>query len=823
MKAKANLLRTLTVLAAAALAALALGDGRAQAQLQPVTVDHRTVTVGPQSREAAWNGPPGPAANASYDAEDGGPCGETPADFCDTTLLRVDARPSDWGGKPGGVLVTLTPDANSPDNFDLYIYQSDASGKRGDLIARSDHSNAATDVKGELTGILKPSGYYLIQAVYAEVAGSKYTGKATFIPPSEWTPKHGAEALGLACEATKEAENGVPYADCVGLVEGFDGMTLSSKLKVPEAASGPLPTLMYLHSWGGNRSQWDLLDDSTRVEYSPHFGPKWFVSQGYAAFSYSARGNAGSCGYAFTGTTGGNNTTDAPPRGPEGEPGPAGDNADKCAEGYTHLAEHDYETKDSQHLLGVLVDYGIADPDRLAAAGDSMGGGQTWQLATSPPWQTPSGSRTLQLAAAIPRFSWTDLQNSLVPNGRAGDQRDQGASHETPYGIPKESFTSTLLAGRASVGGVARYNDQYPDELHSYLDGWFGFWQQGESYDADSPKPGLTFTGAQLAEAFRNKSAYYADAQAVPIFAVSGWTDTPFPAGETLQMYRKLKAAKPDYPIYMAFGDIGHYAQWPKAELRYFDDQANKFLNKFLKTSLPEVGSGGPDANIFSFETKCPASEALQPEVSATDWDGMRAGDIELKAEGSRNTTSGPPNMHEEAATTPEVAGSTDSRLRGAFLTGIKDQTGIELQDINSCITQAPGTYDDQADWTWDVPQGGFTLLGLPTVKVNYVLDGDDATIAAKLWDVAPDGTRTLVTRGMYRLSVAGGDKNGTVERPAKISFQLFGNHYKLEQGHQATLELSQTDAPFLRPDSLPSSIQFSAPKLTLPTVEEIP
>lgn len=98
---------------------------------------------------------------------------------------------------------------------------------------------------------------------------------------------------------------------------------------------------------------------------------------------------------------------------------------------------------------------------------------------------------------------------------------------------------------------------------------------------------------------------------------------------------------------------------------------------------------------------------------------------------------------------------------------------------------------------------------------MDYVLDGADATVAAKLWRVDPDGTRTLATRGIYRLSLAGGDApEGTID------FQLFGNALEFQKEQSIHLELSQTDYPYFRPSNTVSTITFSSPELRLPIVE---
>ena len=107
------------------------------------------------------------------------------------------------------------------------------------------------------------------------------------------------------------------------------------------------------------------------------------------------------------------------------------------------------------------------------------------------------------------------------------------------------------------------------------------------------------------------------------------------------------------------------------------------------------------------------------------------------------------------------------------------------------------------------------TLAGLPSLRVDYALHGVDATVALKLWDVAPDGSKTLVTRGVYRLSVAGGDPaEGT------IRVELLGNAWRFAAGHLVQLQISQADPPFLRPDNLPSTIDFTSLRLVLPTRE---
>jgi predicted acyl esterase len=111
---------------------------------------------------------------------------------------------------------------------------------------------------------------------------------------------------------------------------------------------------------------------------------------------------------------------------------------------------------------------------------------------------------------------------------------------------------------------------------------------------------------------------------------------------------------------------------------------------------------------------------------------------------------------------------------------------------------------------------GARRYAGLGYVSVPYTLTGaTTATIQARVWDVRPDGTELLVTRGTYRIDTPAYDTPAGVLRLA-----LFGNDWVLRSGHSVRLDLTQDDHPTFRPSTLPSSIAFQAPRLVLPTRE---
>jgi predicted acyl esterase len=80
------------------------------------------------------------------------------------------------------------------------------------------------------------------------------------------------------------------------------------------------------------------------------------------------------------------------------------------------------------------------------------------------------------------------------------------------------------------------------------------------------------------------------------------------------------------------------------------------------------------------------------------------------------------------------------------------------------------------------------------------------------LFDVAPDGTHRLISRGGYRL---------TDDQAGRITFQLHGNGYAFAPGHTVKLVLLGNDDPYLRlSNDLAFNAQVSDVTIALPTVD---
>jgi predicted acyl esterase len=440
--------------------------------------------------------------------------------------------------------------------------------------------------------------------------------------------------------------------------------------------------------------------------------------------------------------------------------------------GEIQLASKDFEVRDTQHLTGLLVDEKVADRNRVAAIGGSYGGGQTWLLVTvkgkgAPEygsWRSPKG-RLVRLAAAVPQFTWTDLLFSLTPNGRE-------PVTPTPLGIPK----ITLLNGFVALIGSKMTDD---------LARWLGRMNGGEPYDGDpvveEAKKALTV----------DRSAYYQDGffkalrrkrqRSIPILAAQGWTDPIFAPIEAVRMYRRLRSIRRRYPIQLYFGDFEHLTSQIKIpDMRYYHRLANTMLDHYLRGKRRR-----PRFDVRSAPTLCDP-KAFGPVLRTGTWDGLHPDTLELALPGARTT--GSPLMDPRGAATDQVV--IGLRQRGCVTTDLPETAGVA---------------------TWRVPiERDFTLIGIPRLDLSYSATGPDVQLNSRLWDVDSEGVQTLVTRGAYRLVAPEGGEQ-------KLSYDLYGNHWRFEKGHDLLLEVTGDDSTFFRRDNFPSTSMILSAKLTLP------
>jgi hypothetical protein len=540
-------------------------------------------------------------------------------------------------------------------------------------------------------------------------------------------------------------------------VPSFDGVPLDVDVTLPPTGDGPFPTLVMLHGWGGNKGSFET-DDPTGGE--DRYSNVWFAKKGYAVVNYSARGFGGSCGTVTS----------------RNHPG--------CVQGWLHLGDQRYEGRDTQYLLGLLADQGIARPDALGVTGISYGGGQSMILAylndrvrqpdgTLVPWRSPKGT-PLKIAASWPRWPWSDLVSALTPNGRFRDfERPRRDETRKPIGIPKQSFISGLFATGSSTGFYSPPGVDPKADLTT----WFAQISRGEPESQDQ---------RDLADEIHNFHGAFgvppSAAGTPPLLIQEGWTDDLFPAPEALRAYNDVRVRGGNVALQLA--DIGHQRGQNKQPV---DVVLNSQGSDFLDRHLRRTGSGAPaSGSVLAYTQTCPATAPAGGPFRASNWAAITPGAV-------RRTFAAAQTVQSDGGD-PQVGTGTDPVAGG----------GDPCRSFAS--EDAPGTAVYKLPVT-----SAFTLLGLPVIQARIDTTGAGGQLDARLWDVGPDGEQILVSRGGYRLAD---------NQSGRVLFQINGNGYRFARGHTARLELTGRDAPYLRPSNGPFSIEVSDLTLELPVRE---
>jgi fermentation-respiration switch protein FrsA (DUF1100 family) len=539
-----------------------------------------------------------------------------------------------------------------------------------------------------------------------------------------------------------------PTASDADRVPSWDGVPLDVDVTLPAIGDGPFPTIVMMHGWGGNKDSFEA--QSQESTYKNVF----YASRGYAVVNYTARGWGRSCGAADSRTS----------------PG--------CDRGWIHLADHRYEARDTQHLLGVLVDQGVTSASAIGVTGVSYGGIQTLNLArlrdrvrledgSFVPWTSPNGT-PLEIKAGYARWPGSDMAYALHPNGRFTDFRTPRRSDSRrPGGVQKKSYLEILYAA-----GVARgYYAPPGGPFNSDITTWKALGDRGEP----PPARGI----AALRELTNFHSWMGLTGPSAALIVQNGWTDDLVPAPEALRVYRTFTAA-PGARLSLQLGDLGHpRGQNDPAENRAMLTQASSFFDHFLKGQ----GKAPRHGSVLAYTQSCSTSAEARASArfQAENWERLHPKTVTMRHRGLLRMNSRSGNT-KTAATIDPIEGN------GACAT-VKAEHAKGTAIIERRLRRP------------------FTMLGMPTVDTRIATRGRGGFIAARLWDVHR-GQQLLVSRGLYRLRD---------NQRGPILFQLFGNGWTFKKGHVAKLELLGRDPNYLRTSNFRFSVRFKRTRVELP------
>ncbi|MFI1717390.1 CocE/NonD family hydrolase [Streptomyces litmocidini] len=437
---------------------------------------------------------------------------------------------------------------------------------------------------------------------------------------------------------------------------------------------------------------------------------------------------------------------------------------------------------------GTRVDFvtrdGAGDP-RVGMIGGSYGGAVQLAAASVDP----------RIDALVPLITWNDLAYSLAPN--AADRATPGvfkwqwANGFYLIGEGQPLLSPSLDPSRINSLGCLHFVTDACDTVRLL--------NSGRYPAAESEK--------MLAYARSVSPVSYLDRITAPTLIVQGQSDSLFNLNEARATYDRLRERGVD--TRMIWQSWGHSGGQKPGELDLGDPEGSyvgqrvlAWFDRYLRKDA--AADTGP---AFAWYREGRSGYGTADRVPALSQKLYLSGDGKLVdnrtkvARGSRQYTNWPvPTSHSE------------SSLAGMI--GLPDPRPYDT----------PGTY---LGWTSAPLTEPVDLVGAPraTLRVvspatERVQDSGDAAdklvLFAKLYDVAPDGTKTLVNRLVAPVRVPDVTRPFTVELPGIV--------HRYETGHRLEFVVAASDTAYSGNRGIKPVTVVSAPEstgtLSLPLVE---
>jgi len=439
------------------------------------------------------------------------------------------------------------------------------------------------------------------------------------------------------------------------------------------------------------------------------------------------------------------------------------------------------------------LDDAATDDPRVGMIGGSYGG--QIQFATA---ATDSRVDTL-----VPLITWNDLRYSLAPNNTA---QSTGVTYanQTP-GVEKIGWSS-LFFGVGIADGIQGAGIDPARNV-----GCPNFVLQACQAKATLDTLGYPTTQT-YALTDRVSVGHYLDRVRVPTFLIQGQNDTLFNLQEAVATYRGLKARK--VPVSMAWQSWGHSGGMngnPGAAPGELDLSGTHIEDTYLGLRIK---------NWFDHYLRDVLSAPTGPEFSFfRDWVKYTGTAAPAYGTASSYPVAAPRSYYLSGAgdlvSTPDAvkSGSVSWSNPGLGAFGsYSEVSGLEgqipaggLPADTTAPFDTPGTV---GVWTAPAQASDTSIVGVPTLDVTFTAPTVAMTqttqstqttqtarpagqlqVFAKLYDVATDGSKTLVNKLISPVRVA------DVTKP--VHLELPGIVHLLPAGHRVQLVLASTDAAY--------------------------
>ncbi len=585
---------------------------------------------------------------------------------------------------------------------------------------------------------------------------------ALLTPATEMATAAGATALGAV-----DTYTGLSFTVPAGLDDQGRPQTcvIDADLYKPHTASAAkrVPTILTTNGFGGSKADQSGLGRA-------------FAQRGYAVLSYTGLGfpNSGckislddpavdgvAASHLVTFLGGGGNAAYAS-SDVGGAPGGAGN-----------------LTVDFSKL-----DNAAAHDPRVGMIGGSYGGQIQFATAAMDP----------RVDTLVPLITWNDLRYSLAPNNTA---QSSGVTYAAQTPGTEKIGWSSLFFGVGIADGIQGASIDPTREV-----GCPNF-----VIDACQAKATLDTLGYPTTQTYaltdRVSVGHYLDSVRVPTFLIQGQNDTLFNLQEAVATYRGLKARK--VPVSMAWQSWGHSGGMngnsgaapgeldltgAHIEDTYLGLRIKNWFDHYLKGV--NAAPTGPEFSYFRDWVNYTGT-AAPAYGSASSYPVGAQSSYYLSGAGDLVATPG--------AVKPGSVSWSNPGL-GAFgsyseVSGLEGQIPAGSLPANTTAPyDAPGT---MGAWTTQALTTDAAIVGVPTLDVTFTAPTVAATqtagpagqleVFAKLYDVAPGRSKTLVNKLISPVRVT------DVTKPVHI--ELPGIVHRVLAGHRLQLVLASTDAAY--------------------------
>jgi hypothetical protein len=134
-------------------------------------------------------------------------------------------------------------------------------------------------------------------------------------------------------------------------------------------------------------------------------------------------------------------------------------------------------------------------------------------------------------------------------------------------------------------------------------------------------------------------------------------------------------------------------------------------------------------------------------------------------------------------------------------------------------LPELPQPVGNRAAAVYETPasqlNGGAPVIvaGQPTVTIQALVAGVRVQYNVRLFDVAPGGAKSLITRGTYTYESG----SSLPAENVTLTIPTYGNLWRIPADHTVRLEITNLDSPYISPSKLVSETTITGVTLTIP------